>query len=67
MRDDTLRTLQSIERLGVGLTIDDFGTGYSSLVHLRSLAADYLKLDGSFVRSLGVEERDAPIVRSVIQ
>ena len=67
MRDDTLRTLQSIERLGVGLTIDDFGTGYSSLVHLRSLSADYLKLDGSFVRSLGAEERDAPIVRSVIQ
>ena len=67
MRDDTLRTLQSVERLGVGLTIDDFGTGYSSLVHLRSCAADYLKLDGSFVRSLGNEERDSPIVRSVIQ
>ncbi len=67
MRDDTLRALQSIERLGVGLTIDDFGTGYSSLVHLRSCAADYLKLDGSFVRSLGLEERDTPIVRSVIQ
>ncbi|MFM8649692.1 MAG: putative bifunctional diguanylate cyclase/phosphodiesterase [Actinomycetota bacterium] len=67
MRDDTLRALQSIERLGVGLTIDDFGAGYSSLVHLRSCAADYLKLDGSFVRSLGNEERDTPIVRSVIQ
>lgn len=67
MRDDTLRTLQSIGRLGVGLTIDDFGTGYSSLVHLRACAADYLKLDGTFVRSIGHEERDTPIVRGVIQ
>jgi diguanylate cyclase (GGDEF)-like protein len=67
MRDDTLRTLQSIGRLGVGLTIDDFGTGYSSLVHLRTCAADFLKLDGSFVHSIGREERDTPIVRSVIQ
>ena len=69
MRDPTnaLRTLQSLRRFGVRLSIDDFGTGYSSLSHLRSCPADFLKLDGSFVRSLGDEDRDEPIVRGIIQ
>jgi len=64
---NALRTLQSLRRFGVRLSIDDFGTGYSSLSHLRSCPADFLKLDGSFVRSLGDEDRDDPIVRSIIQ
>jgi diguanylate cyclase (GGDEF)-like protein len=69
MRDPTnaLRTLQSLRRSGVRLSIDDFGTGYSSLSHLRACPADFLKLDGSFVRSLGDEDRDEPIVRGIIQ
>ncbi|MFM7870500.1 MAG: putative bifunctional diguanylate cyclase/phosphodiesterase, partial [Actinomycetota bacterium] len=62
-----LRTLLSLKRLGFRLSIDDFGTGYSSLSHLRSCPTDYLKLDGSFVRGLGQDERDDPIVRSMIQ
>ncbi|MGA0877722.1 MAG: putative bifunctional diguanylate cyclase/phosphodiesterase [Ilumatobacteraceae bacterium] len=62
-----LRTLLSLKRSGFRLSIDDFGTGYSSLSHLRSCPTDYLKLDGSFVRGLGQDERDDPIVRSMIQ
>lgn len=63
----TLRTLQSMKRFGFRLSIDDFGTGYSSLSHLRVCPADFLKLDGSFVRSLGEDENDDPIVRGIIQ
>ena len=64
----TLRTLHALKRYGVRLSIDDFGTGYSSLSYLRRFPADYLKLDGTFVRGLGTEGGvDDPIVRSVIQ
>jgi EAL domain-containing protein (putative c-di-GMP-specific phosphodiesterase class I) len=62
-----LRTLLSLKRLGFRLSIDDFGSGYSSLSHLRSCPTDFLKLDGSFVRELGQDERGDPIVRSIIQ
>lgn len=62
-----LRTLLSLKRLGFLLSIDDFGSGYSSLSHLRSCPTDFLKLDGSFVRELGQDERGDPIVRSMIQ
>ncbi|MEO8162174.1 MAG: EAL domain-containing protein [Ilumatobacteraceae bacterium] len=62
-----MRTINALKRLGVKLAIDDFGTGYSSLSQLRSFPADFLKLDGTFVRDIGQQGSDDPIVRSVIQ
>lgn len=68
--DDDLavnRSLQALKRFGVRLSIDDFGTGYSSVSFLRRFQADFLKLDGTFVRELGVEGTEDAVVRSVIQ
>jgi diguanylate cyclase (GGDEF)-like protein/PAS domain S-box-containing protein len=62
-----MRTLNALKRQGVKLAIDDFGTGYSSLAYLRTFPADFLKLDGTFVRDIGQQGSDDPIVRSVIQ
>jgi diguanylate cyclase (GGDEF)-like protein/PAS domain S-box-containing protein len=62
-----MRTLNALKRLGVKLAIDDFGTGYSSLAHLRDFPADFLKLDGTLVRDIGLQGSDDPIVRSIIQ
>ena len=61
------RTLAALKRLGVRLGIDDFGTGYSSLARLKEFPADYLKLDGTLVRDIGIQGGDDPIVRSIIQ
>jgi EAL domain-containing protein (putative c-di-GMP-specific phosphodiesterase class I) len=52
---------------GAGLHLDDFGTGYSSLTALRQLPVDALKIDRSFVASLGSSESDSEvIVRSTV-
>jgi len=58
--------LQRIHDLGVKLAIDDFGTGYSSLSYLQSFPLDRIKIDQSFVASLGRAERSLAIVRAVI-
>ena len=61
------RSLNALARLDVRLSIDDFGTGYSSLAHLRDFRAAELKLDGSFIRNVGRDATDDPIVRSIVQ
>lgn len=61
------RSLNALGRLDVRLSIDDFGTGYSSLAHLRDFRAAQLKLDGTFIRNIGRDGADDPIVRSIVQ
>ena len=59
---------RELRTLGVGLAIDDFGTGFSSLSYLRRYEFDLLKIDRSFVVSLGKEDnqRDRDIVSAMI-
>ncbi|MGH2632620.1 MAG: putative bifunctional diguanylate cyclase/phosphodiesterase [Tepidiformaceae bacterium] len=62
----TMEILNELKGLGVCLSIDDFGTGYSSLSYLQRLPVDVLKVDQSFVASLGSEATSGPVVRAVI-
>jgi diguanylate cyclase (GGDEF)-like protein/PAS domain S-box-containing protein len=69
LMDDTdvaVSTLSSLKRLGVGLAIDDFGTGYSSLSYLRRFPVDVLKIDGSFVETLGPDPADSAFVGAIV-
>jgi len=58
--------LRALKHMGVKLSIDDFGTGYSSLSYLRRFPIDILKIDKSFVRTLGVNDEDTAIVRAIM-
>jgi diguanylate cyclase (GGDEF)-like protein len=58
--------LRALKHMGVKLSIDDFGTGYSSLSYLKRFPIDILKIDKSFVRTLGVDEEDTAIVHTIM-
>jgi len=45
-----LRFVNNIHKLGGKTSIDDFGSGYSNLLHVVSIPADFLKIDGSIIR-----------------
>lgn len=62
----TIETLNEISGLGVNLSIDDFGTGYSSLSYLHRLPFDTLKIDRSFVMSVGEEREDLGILQTIV-
>lgn len=63
----TTAALTELRSLGVKIAIDDFGTGYSSLSYLRRFPVDTLKVDRSFVATLGRGKDENALVRSIIK
>jgi diguanylate cyclase (GGDEF)-like protein len=62
----TLAVLRGLKALGVRIAIDDFGTGYSSLSYLTTFPIDTLKVDRSFVHTLGQRRGSEEVAAAVI-
>ncbi|MFC7291286.1 putative bifunctional diguanylate cyclase/phosphodiesterase [Hirschia litorea] len=60
------RTLKTLKAAGFKIALDDFGTGYSSLAYLRRHQVDKLKIDQSFVASIGVREDASAVVQAIL-
>ncbi|HEX4797480.1 MAG TPA: EAL domain-containing protein [Humisphaera sp.] len=59
-------TLQQIKAMGVRIHMDDFGTGYSSLSCLHQFPLTGLKIDKSFVQSLGARGDHAAVISAIV-
>jgi len=59
-------TLHQLHDQGFELSMDDFGTGYSSLSYLHQFPFDVLKIDRSFIQTLGRDSSRTKIVNSIM-
>ena len=65
-KESGFKNLSSLKELGVKISIDDFGTGYSSFAYFKSIPADELKIDRSFICNLDKCSEDQHISQVII-
>jgi diguanylate cyclase (GGDEF)-like protein len=64
--DAVMETLKRLDELGVAIAMDDFGTGYSSLSYLTRFPVRKIKIDRSFIETLGISPETSAIVSSIV-
>jgi EAL domain-containing protein (putative c-di-GMP-specific phosphodiesterase class I) len=64
--DHAHRFIEVLHGMGCEFALDDFGGGLSSFANLKTLSIDYLKIDGSFIRDLGVDTVNQAVVAAMI-
>ncbi|WP_017300893.1 EAL domain-containing protein [Nodosilinea nodulosa] len=60
------RILTALRDRGIQLGIDDFGTGYSSLSMVHQFPMQILKIDRSFIQSMGADPRGVAMVQAIL-
>ena len=65
--DTAADQIAEISKLGCRFAIDDFGAGYSSYSYLKNLPVHFIKIDGSFIKTLANDLVDQTIVSSISQ
>ena len=56
-----------LNRIGLSIAVDDFGTGLATFDYLRKFKPQWLKIDGSFVRSIETDALNREIVQSIVR
>lgn len=60
-----MANLDKLRIMGVRIAIDDFGAGYASLQYLRGFSFDIIKIDRTYVASLGQSRIDEMIIEAI--
>ncbi len=63
--EETTRFVTAVHDAGCRVALDDFGAGYTSFRHLKALAVDVVKIDGSFVTNLAKQPEDFLFVKTL--
>lgn len=63
----TRRFVDRVRSFGSKLALDDFGAGYTSFNYLKEIPADFIKIDGSFVKDINRNPGNYAITRTIVE
>jgi diguanylate cyclase (GGDEF)-like protein/PAS domain S-box-containing protein len=63
--DRALDLIRVLKAKGCYFSLDDFGSGLSSFGYLKELPVDFLKIDGSFIRNIELNEIEYSMVSTI--
>jgi len=64
--DKIKKFIYEIKRYGAEIAIDDFGSGYSNFSYLIKLKANYIKIDGSLIQDIDINESSLLVVETIV-
>jgi diguanylate cyclase (GGDEF)-like protein len=59
-------SVAALQKLGCDVCLDDFGSGFASLAYLKLIDANYLKIDGLFIKGLNEDRENQVLLRAII-
>jgi EAL domain-containing protein (putative c-di-GMP-specific phosphodiesterase class I) len=57
--------IKKVKFQNMQVAIDDFGSGYSNFEHILNLNVDILKIDGSLIKNIAINENAKKIVKTI--
>jgi EAL domain-containing protein (putative c-di-GMP-specific phosphodiesterase class I) len=56
----------ALQQLGCDICLDDFGSGFASLAYLKQINAEYIKIDGLFIKGINDERENQVLLRAIV-
>jgi len=62
----SVRLLKSLSAMGIKIVISDFASGYASFTYLANFPINEVKIDKSFLLSMGMDPKRLSIVKAIV-
>ena len=61
------KAVAALKALGCKVCLDDFGSGFASIAYLKQIPADYVKIDGMFIKNLEIDAENRVLLKAIIE
>ncbi len=59
------KIIQTLRSAGMEISLDDMGSGSASFQYIRAMTVDYIKIDGTYIKEVLTNKRDAAILKAL--
>ncbi|MDF2368043.1 EAL domain-containing protein [Sneathiella sp.] len=59
------KIIQTLRSTGMEISLDDMGSGSASFQYIRAMTVDYIKIDGTYIKEVLTNKRDAAILKAL--